>query len=61
MVIYDKENTFKDTVLNINEQFIKEAQDSPSLFSDMASMESYMAESYNERVFAELLQNADCI
>lgn len=59
MVIYDKENTFKDTVLNINEQFIKEAQDSPSLFSDMASMESYMAESYNERVFAELLQNAD--
>lgn len=25
----------------------------------MASMESYMAESYNERVFAELLQNAD--
>lgn len=58
-ISYREDNIFKKTVLNINKRFMKEAQDSPSLFSDMASMESYMAESYNERVFAELLQNAD--
>lgn len=26
---------------------------------DMAAMEKYMAESYGERIFIELLQNAD--
>ncbi|WP_260985207.1 hypothetical protein [Bacillus pumilus] len=29
------------------------------LFTDMAAMETYMTESYGERVFVEMLQNAD--
>lgn len=43
----------------INEDFLCEAINSPRLLEDMASMEKYMAESYNSRIFIELLQNAD--
>ena len=48
-----------DIITSISESFIKEAQSSPQLLSDMASMERYMAESYCGRVFVEMLQNAD--
>lgn len=43
----------------ISNDFINEAISSPNLLADMASMENYMAESYNGRIFIELLQNAD--
>lgn len=43
----------------INKKFIKEALDSPNLMTDMAMMEKYMSESYNDRILIELLQNAD--
>lgn len=49
----------RDTILKLQTEFILEATSSPNLFQDMAKMEMYMAESYNERVFIELLQNAD--
>lgn len=49
------------SICKLNEQFIKEAKESPQLLEDMAAMEKYMAESYAGRVFVELLQNAeDC-
>lgn len=49
-----------DQIINdISEQFIQEAKKSPHLFADMAAMEKYMAENYSERIFVELLQNAD--
>lgn len=43
----------------IREQFIKEAQNSPMLLADLASMESYISESYSGRSLIELIQNAD--
>lgn len=43
----------------ISNDFINEAISSPNLLADMAAMENYMAESYNGRIFIELLQNAD--
>lgn len=43
----------------ISKNFINEALSSPNLLSDMAAMEKYMSESYNGRIFIELLQNAD--
>ncbi|GEA15381.1 hypothetical protein E308F_16250 [Moorella sp. E308F] len=46
-------------VEHIQEQFIKEARNSPLLLIDLANMETYMAESYKARSFIELLQNAD--
>lgn len=48
-----------NVVKSISEKFIKEASSSPQLLSDMAAMEKYMSESYNGRIFVELLQNAD--
>ena len=38
---------------------LEEARRSPSLLSDMAGLEQYVAESYDSRSFVELLQNAD--
>lgn len=38
---------------------LEEAQRSPSLLSDLAGLEQYVAESYDARSFVELLQNAD--
>lgn len=52
-------NDLREAVRAISDSFIQEAKKSPTLLSDMASMEKYMAESYSGRVFAELLQNAD--
>jgi len=39
--------------------FLKEARDAPKLFSDLAEVEQYIAESYKTRALIELLQNAD--
>lgn len=49
----------KDTISKISNDFIIEANNSPKMLEDMASMEKYMCESYNGRIFVELLQNAD--
>ncbi len=38
---------------------LEEAKQSPSLLSDLAGLEQYVAESYDSRSFVELLQNAD--
>ena len=38
---------------------LEEAKRSPSLLSDLAGLEQYIAESYDSRSFIELLQNAD--
>ncbi len=38
---------------------LEEARRSPSLLSDLAGLERYVAESYDARSFVELLQNAD--
>lgn len=43
----------------IREDLLKEAKSSPNLLSDLAGLESYIAQSYNNRSFIELLQNAD--
>lgn len=43
----------------ISNSFLEEAINSPRLIEDMAAMEKYMTESYNGRIFVELLQNAD--
>lgn len=48
-----------EIIKEISTNFMNEAIASPSLLSDMAAMEKYMAESYNGRIFIELLQNAD--
>ncbi|MYL56638.1 DUF3883 domain-containing protein [Virgibacillus halodenitrificans] len=52
-------NSLQQTIIKLNNEFLLEAGNSPQLLADMASMESYMAESYGERVFIEMLQNAD--
>lgn len=52
-------NPLHSTIEELSSVFLNEALNSPQLFSDMAAMESYMAESYGERVFVEMLQNAD--
>jgi hypothetical protein len=44
---------------DIQSQLLDEAKASPNLLSDLAGLESYIAESYNNRSFIELLQNAD--
>lgn len=43
----------------IHSEFIDEARKSPLLFDDLASMESYISESYSGRSIIELFQNAD--
>ncbi|TDB69150.1 DUF3883 domain-containing protein [Arundinibacter roseus] len=43
----------------IREKLLSEAKQSPDLLSDLAGLENYIAESYNNRSFIELLQNAD--
>lgn len=43
----------------IFEKLLSEAQISPLLLSDLAGLESYISESYTNRSFIELLQNAD--
>lgn len=43
----------------IRTQLLNEAKTSPNLLSDLTGLETYIAESYNNRSFIELLQNAD--
>ncbi len=43
----------------IRDRFIEESKQSIMLLEDLASMESYIAESYHSRSVIELLQNAD--
>lgn len=43
----------------IRSALLDEANSSPQLISDLAGLESYVAESYDSRSFIELLQNAD--
>lgn len=44
---------------NVREGLLIEAIASPNLLSDLAGLENYISESYNNRSFIELLQNAD--
>lgn len=46
-------------VTEVQKLFIDEAKQSPLLFSDLASVEGYISESYSGRSLIELLQNAD--
>ncbi len=41
------------------DKLLTEAKASPNLLSDLAGLENYIGESYNNRSFIELLQNAD--
>jgi hypothetical protein len=43
----------------VRDGFVAEAKVAPRLFSDLAQMEQYIAESYKTRSFIELIQNAD--
>jgi len=43
----------------VRQSLLNEAQASPNLISDLAGLENYIAESYHNRSFIELLQNAD--
>jgi hypothetical protein len=43
----------------IRKNLLDEAKASPNLLSDLAGLENYIGESYNNRSFIELLQNAD--
>lgn len=43
----------------VRHKLLSEALASPNLLSDLAGLENYIAESYNNRSFIELLQNAD--
>lgn len=43
----------------VRNSLLNEAKSSPNLLSDLAGLENYIAESYHNRSFIELLQNAD--
>jgi len=43
----------------VRNRLLNEAKASPDLLSDLAGLENYIAESYHNRSFIELLQNAD--
>lgn len=49
----------REGFVSLRQSLIDEAVKSPKLLSDLAGLESYVAESYNCRSFIELLQNAD--
>jgi len=44
---------------DVRQSLLQEAIASPNLLSDLAGLENYIAESYHNRSFIELLQNAD--
>ncbi len=48
-----------NVVNQVQRLFLEEAKQSPLLFSDLASVEGYISESYSGRSLIELLQNAD--
>ena len=43
----------------VRQNLLIEAKASPNLLSDLAGLENYISESYHNRSFIELLQNAD--
>lgn len=43
----------------LRNEFLHEAQSAPKLFKDLAKVEQYIAESYKTRTLIELIQNAD--
>ncbi len=43
----------------VRSSLLNEAKASPNLLSDLAGLENYISESYHNRSFIELLQNAD--
>lgn len=43
----------------VRDSLVSEASQSPNLLSDLAGLENFISESYNNRSFIELLQNAD--
>lgn len=43
----------------VRQNLLREAKASPNLLSDLAGLEKYISESYHNRSFIELLQNAD--
>lgn len=43
----------------VRNSLLNQAKASPNLLSDLAGLENYIAESYHNRSFIELLQNAD--
>lgn len=49
----------KQKIIDLSNQYMLESQNAPNLFEDLAAMERYMSESYSQRIFVELLQNAD--
>ena len=57
--IREKSNTMESIIDKIQISFTEEAKNSPVLLSDLANMEFYIAESYQNRSVIELLQNAD--
>lgn len=48
-----------DIVERVQAELLKEALASPQLLSDIAQLEGYISETYSDRSFVELLQNAD--
>ena len=48
-----------DIVTRVQAELLKEACASPQLLSDIAQLEGYISETYSDRSFVELLQNAD--
>ncbi len=47
------------TLEQLRNEFLHEAQSAPKLFKDLAKVEQYIAESYKTRALIELIQNAD--
>lgn len=48
-----------EQIERVSSEFLREARQSPVLLADMAAMEKYLTESYDQRMMVELLQNAD--
>lgn len=49
----------KSYLEEVRQNLLIEAKSSPNLLSDLAGLENYISESYHNRSFIELLQNAD--
>lgn len=52
-------NSLKNIIEKINSMFLEEARNSIRMLEDLAMMEKYISESYDQRILIELLQNAD--
>lgn len=49
----------QNVILELQKEFLAEANSAPKLFRDLGKVEQYIAESYRTRSFIELIQNAD--